>query len=187
MKASSIAFGGILTAVSLILLYLTRLLPTNTLTLLALLSFIPPIALMEKGLKTAILVYICSSMGSLLFASPHISLLYILFFGMYGIIKGFIERINKSFVEIVLKLVVFNMTFLITFFLAQGILGIDLETIFATLLSRLASLGLHSTSSFVFIYLLLQPAFLIFDYALTLLVGYYDDYIKKYIKRGLIK
>lgn len=187
MKASSIAFGGILTAISLILLYLTRLIPTNTLTLLALLSFIPPIALMEKGVKTAILVYVCSSIGSLLFAPPNISFLYILFFGIYGIIKGFIERMNKPFIEIVLKLVFFNIAFLITFFLIKAILGIDLQAIFAKLLSRIASLGLNSTSSSILIYLLLQPAFLIFDYALTLLVGYYDDYIKRYIRQGFNK
>lgn len=187
MKAGSIALGGILTAISFILLYLTRLIPTNTLTLLALLSFIPPIALMEKGVKAALLVYICTSIGSLLFASPHISLLYILFFGMYGIIKGFIERINKPFIEIILKLVFFNIAFLITFSLMNIILGINLQAMFATLLSRLASLGLHTTSNSILIYLLLQLAFFIFDYALTLLVGYYDDYIKKYVRKSLTK
>lgn len=187
MKASSIAFGGILTAISFILLYLTKLVPTNTLTLLALLSFIPPIALMEKGIKTAILVYVCSAVGSLLFASPHISLLYILFFGMYGIIKGFIERINKTFTEIVLKLVFFNITFVIISSFIKIILGIDLQTMFVTLLSRLNLLELHLVSSVVVIYLLLQLAFLIFDYALTLLVGYYDDYVRKYMRKGFTK
>lgn len=187
MKASDIAFGGILTAISLILFYLTRLIPTNTLTLLALLAFIPPIALMEKGLKTGVLVYICSGIASLLFVPLNISLLYILFFGIYGLLKGFIERINKTFIEVVLKLVFFNIALVIGFFLMKMILGIDVQVIFAKLLSKLASFGFKQTSSTVMVYLLLQPAFLVFDYALTLLVGYYDDYIRKYIKHGLSK
>ncbi len=187
MKASSIAFGGILTAISVILLYLTRLIPTNTLTLLALLSFIPPIALMEKGLKIAVLVYICTAISSFLFAPLNISLLYILLFGIYGIIKGFIERMNRPLIEVILKLVFFNIAFLVTFFLFKGLLGIDFESIFNKFLSYFSHDLLNSTSKFVIIYLLFQPAFLIYDYALTLLVGYYDDYIKKYIKQGFTK
>lgn len=187
MKASSITFGGILTAVSFILLYLIRLVPTNTLTLLTLLSFIPPIALMEKGVKTAILVYICSGIGSLFYMPLHISLLYLLFFGIYGILKGFIERINKSFIEWLLKLVWFNIVFFIGLFLLKIVLAIDLQVIFSTLLSRLAFLRLNSASTRLLLYLLLQIAFLIFDYALTLLVGYYDEYIRKYIKQGFLK
>lgn len=182
MKASSTALGGILTAISLILLYSTLLIPTNTLTILALLSFIPPIALMEKGIKLAFMVYICSSIGSLLFAPPNISLLYILFFGIYGIIKSFIERINKPLTEFILKLSFFNIAFWIIYSLIKMILGIDLQSIFSKLLSHLAPLGLTPTYSFILVYLLLQVAFLFFDYGLTLLAGYYDDFIKKYIR-----
>lgn len=184
MKAGSIAFGGVLTALSFILLYLTRLVPTNTLTLLTLLSFIPPIALMEKGLKTAMLVYICSSIGSFFYVPLHISLLYVLFFGIYGIIKGFIERINKPFVEYLLKLLCFNIVFFIGLFLIKIVSAVDLQAVFSTLLSRLAFLKFDLASSRLLLYLLLQIAFLIFDYALTLLVGYYDDYIRRYIKQG---
>ena len=187
MKATHIAFGGILTAMSLILFYLTRLIPTNTLTLLALLSFIPPIALMEKGVKTGVLVYICSSIGSFLFVPLNISILYILFFGIYGLLKGFIERLNKRFIEIVLKLVFFNIALILGFFITKVILGIDVQIIFSKLLSKLATLGLSQPMSSVVTYVLLQPAFLVFDYALTLLVGYYDDYIRKYIRQGLSK
>lgn len=184
MKASAITFGGILAAISMILLYLTTLVPTNTLTLLTLLSFIPPLALMEKGLKTAVLVYICSSIGSLLFVPINITLLYILFFGIYGIIKGFIERLNKTLLEIVLKLLFFNTIFLILLFLTKGILGLDLQNNLAQLLSYFTSNPLSSTSGFLILCLIVQPIFFIYDYALTLLVGYYDDYIRKYLRQN---
>ena len=187
MKTSAITLGGILAAISMVLLYLTTLVPTNTLTLLTLISFIPPIALMEKGLKTAMLVYICSAMGSLLFVPFNITLLYILFFGIYGIIKGFIERLNKSFLETVLKLLFFNTIFLICLLLTKGILGIDLQNNLAKLLSYFTSKPLDSTSGFLILCLIVQPVFLIYDYALTLLVGYYDDYIRKYLRHSTPK
>ena len=100
---------------------------------------------LSKLAKLGLLVYICSGIGSLLFAPLNISLLYILFFGSYGLVKGFIERLNKTFIEIVLKLVFFNISFAICLFLMKLILGIDLQAIFANLLSRLASFGLNLT------------------------------------------
>ena len=181
MKVNAITLGGILVAISIVLLYLTAFFPTNTLTLLTLLSFIPPIALMEKGLKTAMLVYTCSAIGGLLFVPVNISLLYILFFGIYGIIKGLIERLNKSFLEIVLKLLFFNAIFLILLLSIRGILGIALQNNLAKLLSYFTSKPLSSTSGLLILCLMMQPVFLIYDYALTLLVGYYHDYLKRYL------
>ena len=182
MKTSAITLGGILVAISMVLLYLTTVIPTNTLTFLTLLSFIPPIALMEKGLKTALLVYICSAIGSLIFVPFNITVLYILFFGIYGIIKGFIERFNKSFVEIVLKLLFFNAIFLILLLLMRGMLGIDVLNNLTKLLSYFTSQPLDTTWGFLILCLIVQPVFLIYDYALTLLVGHYYDYIRKYLR-----
>lgn len=182
MKTSSITFGGILTAVSFILLYFIKLIPTNTLTLLTLLSFIPPIALMEKGLKTALLVYICSGIGSLFYVPLNISLFYVLFFGIYGIIKGFIERINKPFTEWLIKFIYFNIMSIMGLLLLRVVLAVDLQVILSNFLSLIEFWDLNSTFSKLLLYLLLQIAFFIFDYALTLLVGYYDDYIRKYMK-----
>ena len=58
------------------------------------------------------------------------------FFGIYGIIKGFIERLNKSFLEIVLKLLFFNAIFLILLLAIKNILGIDLKNNLTHLLSK---------------------------------------------------
>ena len=187
MKTSAITLGGILVAISLVLLYLTTILPTNTLTLLTLLSFIPPIALMEKGLKAALLVYICSALGSLIFIPFNITLLYILFFGIYGILKGLIERVNKTLLEIILKLLFFNTIFLILLLFMRGMLGIDLQNHLAKLLSYFTASSLDTTSGFLILCLIVQPVFFIYDYALTLLVGHYDDYIRRYLRQNTSK
>lgn len=179
MKTNALTLGGILVALSILLLYLTTLLPTNTFVLLTLVSFVPPIAFMEKGLKTALLVYICTGLSSLLLIPINITLLYLLFFGLYGIIKGLIERFNKPFVEIVLKLLFFNSLFLIGVFLLSRFLGIDLQNTFITHLASIWAFHLNAHTSFLILWGLAQPIFLIYDYALTLLVGHYDDFVKR--------
>nr|WP_302598393.1 hypothetical protein [uncultured Cellulosilyticum sp.] len=175
MKANALTLGGILVALSVVLLYLSTFIPTNTLVLLTLVSFMPPIALMEKGLKTALLVYICTTLSSLLFIPLNITLLYLLFFGIYGIIKGLIERINKPFLEIVLKLLFFNSIFLISVFLLSSLLGINVLNSLMTHLTYFKTKPLNSNTRFLILFGIVQPIFLIYDYALTLLVGHYDE------------
>lgn len=184
MKASDLTLGGILVALSLILLYMMTLVPTNTLTLLTLVSFLPPIALMRSGVKTALLVYICTALSSFLFMPLNITLLYLLFFGIYGMIKGFIERMNKPFIEIVLKLLFFNIIFLISVFVFKELLGLTILNSLTKLLAYFTTQPITSTLGFLIVWGIVQPIFLIYDYALTLLVGHYDDLIKKYFRQN---
>ncbi len=184
MKTNALTLGGILVALSVVLLYLTTLFQTNTLTLLTLASFMPPIALMEKGMKPALLIYICTALSSLLFIPFNITLLYLIFFGIYGIIKGLIEHFNKPLIELILKLLFFNGIFLIGMLLLKGLFGINIQHNLSNLLAHFTNKSLNTTSGFLILWLIIQPIFLIYDYALTRLVGYYDDFIKKYLKKA---
>ena len=49
---------------------------------------------------TFLLVYIVSSLLCLLLMPPNISTLYILFFGIYGLLKYFIEKLNHLFLPL---------------------------------------------------------------------------------------
>lgn len=176
MSAKNISIGGILTALTILLLYLTLLIPTNTLTLLTLASFMVPIALIRCNLKTSILVYICSSLLSFLLLPFNIFLLYLIFFGCYGIIKSLIEGLDKLPLEWVLKLVFFNTIFFISINVARELLS---PNVFDNL-NRLADKLLPSlpSSRFLFLWLVGQLVFILFDYALTLLVDTYYKYFK---------
>lgn len=91
-KASNIATGGILIALTVVILYLTPLIPINTLGLLTITSLFVPIGLMRCNMKTSIAIYIGSSILSFLLVPLNISFLYLIFFGIYGIIKHLAEK-----------------------------------------------------------------------------------------------
>lgn len=177
MSAKNMALGGVLTALTLVILYLTLLIPTNTLTLLTLASFMVPVALMKGSIKTSIMVYVSSSILSLLLLPFNIALLYIVFFGCYGIIKYFIERLDHLPLEWLLKLIFFNIIFFISL---QVILTfIDPKTFSG--LEILISKYLPGVpyANWIVLWFLGQCAFGIFDYALTLLIDFYYTHFSK--------
>ena len=163
MKTKNITVGGISIALSLVILYLSTIIPINTIAILTIASSIIPISIIRSDIKTAISVYIITSIISFFFLPINYSILYILLFGIYGIIKYFIEKINKLYIEIILKLLFFNVMLALGYILACSIL------------SSLINIKLS-------IYILIiaaQIMFLIYDYALTIIITFYLERIHK--------
>ncbi len=164
MKESSyIAKGGLLTGLSVLFLYLAYILPTNKLAMLTLASLIIPLAILTMDIKRSLMVYTASSILILLFGLKSILLLYILFFGPYGIVKLLAERLNKTYIEIILKLIFFNASALLAYFLGKAFLFNSIEL-------RLP-LGVLLLS--------LQVFFFIYDYSLTILINFIQRRILK--------
>ncbi|EOR20852.1 hypothetical protein A500_15255 [Clostridium sartagoforme AAU1] len=105
MKIRDITVSAILIALTIIILYLNLLLPISTLSILTLASLLVPIALIKSSIKSAFSVYIISSIIGFFILPINIISLYASFFGIYGIIKYYIEKINKFYLEIILKLI----------------------------------------------------------------------------------
>ena len=163
MKAKDIALGGVLVALTIVTLYLTLLIPTNTIAIMTLASLYIPICLIRSNIKTSIFVYVASTIVSLFILPINYSIMYALFFGIYGLVKHFIERLNKIPVEIAIKLVFFNVV------LTIGLLTLEL---FGVNIDMKFSVGI--------MYLLAQPVFLVYDYALSILITmYYKKFHKK--------
>ena len=161
MKAKDIALGGILTSISLIILYFSSILPINTLTILTLASCIIPVAIIQSSIKVGLVVYGATSLLGILFLPTNIIVAYIVFFGIYGVIKHFIEKFNNLLKEIVCKLITFNLCLAIGY----GILRLLLGNI---------QIAIHP----LLLILIAQIAFLIYDYALTLIITFYLNRIK---------
>ena len=105
MKAKNIALGGILVALTSIVLYATSILPISTIAILTIASAIIPVCIIRSDIQTSIFVYISSSLIAFFLVPINISFLYFIFFGIYGIVKYFIERMRKEKIEILLKLI----------------------------------------------------------------------------------
>lgn len=161
MKSSNIAQSGIIIALTLAILYSTSLLPISTLSILTLASCLIPIAIIRTSLKSTLLIYVASSILSFFLVPINISVLYALFFGIYGIIKFFIEKLNNLILEIILKLLSFNLLLFIIYTIFKAFLGFKIQ------FSLLIFIGAA------------QIGFLIYDYALTLIISYFYNKINK--------
>lgn len=180
MKAKNIALGGILVALTTIVLYATSILPISTLAILTIASALIPVCIIRSNIKTSIFVYISSSLIAFFLVPINISFLYCIFFGVYGIIKYFIERIRKEKLEIVLKLVFFNIVFIIGFIIMQNILGINIIAGLEVLMSRFFDAS-GKTIATIILWIIAQPIFLIYDYAMTMIITFYMERIHKNI------
>lgn len=180
MKAKDIALGGILVALTTIVLYATSILPISTLAILTIASALIPVCIIRSNIQTSIFVYISSSLIAFFLVPINISFLYFVFFGLYGIIKYFIERIRKEKLEIVLKLVFFNIAFIIGFIIMQNVLGINIIAGLEVLMSRFFDTSGRTIASII-LWIVAQPIFLIYDYAMTMIITFYMERIHKNI------
>lgn len=157
MKSKYIAESGLLVALTVVVLYATSLFSISTLSLLTIASCLIPISIIRTSIKNTILVYIASSILSfILIPKINIAIYYTLFFGIYGIVKYFIEKTRKMILEILLKLISFNILLGITYLITKSFLSVIYPSISLWLLLIAA-----------------QVVFLIYDYALTLAISFF--------------
>jgi hypothetical protein len=163
-KSLNIARGGLLIALTVLLIYITSVAPTSKLTLLTVASAIIPYSIMTTGVKNSLIVYVAASILSFILApSKAEPAAYMLMFGLYGFVKFYVEALNKVVFEIILKLIYFNTTFFILYSLYTGLFT-------------------SAIGSELSIYLLIagaQIAFFIYDYAMTIVINYIR---KRFIK-----
>ncbi|MBP2032421.1 hypothetical protein J2Z42_001086 [Clostridium algifaecis] len=163
-KSKYMATGGLLTGVGIILVYLSGIVPVNKMYILAVASFIIPLSILTTNLKNTISLYISTSILSLLICGIKFTVIaYILFFGLYGLVKFYIERIRKLFIEIILKLAFFNIC-----------------TITLLYIYKLFFPGLFNIKYNIYLVIIgLQIVFLIYDYLLTLIINFINRKLNK--------
>lgn len=163
-KTSNIARGGLFTALGVIFIYLSIISPTSKLYLLGVASCIIPLSILTTSLKNSFFIYLSTGLLSLLLIGPKGNVIaYIVFFGLYGFVKYYIENLRKMPIEIILKLIFFNFSIGILYMLA-----------------KVFFIGIIKTNiSIYMILVMLQFVFLIFDYVLTMFIAYGQKHFKK--------
>lgn len=162
MKSKNMAESGILVALTLIVLFSTSILSISTLSLMTVASCLIPIAIIRTSVKNALLVYISSSILSFMLVPTNIAIYYTLFFGIYGILKHFIENFRNILLEILLKLISFNILLGITYLITKTFLGF-----------------VYPSVSLLLLWTAAQIVFLIYDYALTLAISFFLNRFNK--------
>ncbi len=165
-RIKGIALGGILLAFTVICVFLASILPTSVLSLYAISSLFIAVIIIEFGTKAGWAFYIASSILSVILV-PRLEVIpFVVFFGLYGLIKLYIERLSSRVLEYVLKLVYFNIClFFGLFFLKELILS-----------------GINLAKPIYIIAAILEVVFIVYDYVYTLFIRFYASQLKAKLK-----
>lgn len=170
MKKDSrlIAFGGIMAALSLVLMLLTAVIPIMDYGLPAICGFLMTLVVIECGDRIALICYAAVSLLSLvLVPSKESAILYLILLGWYPIAKRRIEMLRRPVLEWILKLLCMMIPVGIASGIAVALLGV--EGFFGELLSPVM-IGAF--------YLAAIAVFVIYDLALTKLITAYIQVLR---------
>lgn len=119
---NKITLGAILSAFSLMLLLGAQIIPGVELTFYALASVLPAFMIIEMKGKGGFALYIVVSLLAFFLLPNKLAVIpYIMFFGIYGIIKYYIEKLNSPVMQILAKAVVFMGMFTVAYFFSKGL------------------------------------------------------------------
>lgn len=166
-RTKRIALNGILGALAVICLLLAAILPTNRISLYALSSFFIAISIIENGIKAGWIFYGATSLLAFIVVPDKLGLIpYAVFFGLYGIVKYYIEKLNRIVFEYILKFVYFNACMGIAVFAASEFLGYPLTS------------GLP----WWLLIIILEMVFFAYDFVYTLFINYYREKLRTKLK-----
>lgn len=110
MKTSrKVALGGMVTAVSVMLMFLTGVFPFATFALPGIAGLLLIMVVIEMGCRQAVVVYVAVSILAV-FITPdrEAALFYVIFLGYYPIVKSKLEQLKSRVVEYILKFALFT-------------------------------------------------------------------------------
>ena len=163
-KALNIAKGGLLTALTIIFLYISSIVPTSRVFFMALAALMIPISIISTNIKNSVVVYAAASLLSLILNLRGTAFMYIVFFGLYGFVKYYVERLRKIALEFILKLSFFDFCVYLIY-LIYKIFTFDLPKVNIPIYYAIA---------------VLQVGFIIYDYSMTILISSMNKRLKHF-------
>ena len=172
MKSSntrSIAFGGVLSSLLIILIVLSSYIPTNRLSIFFIMSLIGMIIIFEFNTFLYMLVFVCvSALGFLMMGNKVLIVPYVSFFGIYPLVKLFIEKLNRLALEFVIKIIFFVVVLSVSYIIW----------------GRLLIPEIKSVKDYLWIIPILSIIlFILYDILLSKCMDYYNYRLRKYIRR----
>ena len=124
-SVGKIAYASMFVAISVVVCVIAGMFQTMSLAITALAGLIAAISLLLCGFKYSLLVYIATSILSILLVpNKECAVYYVLLFGHYPMTKLLIERIGKRFVSWLVKILVANALCVAEMLIAAYVLGV---------------------------------------------------------------
>lgn len=163
-KTSAIALGGICLALTLIFIFAGSIVPGIELTLFAISSLFVAVMVIESGVSAGLILYAAAVILGIFIVPNKLAMIpYAFFFGYYGILKFFIEKISSGLSQIIIKAAFFAAL------LCVGLMGFK----------ELMLGSIHLPDYPVWILILAGILImLVYDYIYTLLINFYIKRIK---------
>ena len=115
--AGRVALTGVLTALSLVFLWISAVAPTGRLGLVAIAGVFPAGAVVSAGLGAGFFCYGATGLlGLILLPAKGCAVLYLIFFGLWPMVKSMLERLPSRVMEWAGKLLVCNLALSVVWF-----------------------------------------------------------------------
>jgi hypothetical protein len=165
-KIKSITLSGILLAFTVICVFLAANLPTSRLSLYSVSSLFISVIIIEFGAKAGWSFYLASAVLSSVLI-PRLEVIpFVVFFGIYGLVKLYSEKLPGRVAEYAAKVIYFNICLVLgLFFLKELVLN-----------------GVGFTMPIYIAAALLEVVFIVFDYVYTLFIRFYASKLKPILK-----
>ncbi len=172
-QSSKCALGGIVAAVSLVLMISVAIVPFLTYALPAAAGLMIVFMVIEADKKWAFGVYSAVAiLGMLLVPDKEVAVMYLAFFGYYPIIKSVYEEKLGTVIGWILKILTFVVTMVVSYALMMKFMGVTIdETEEFGVMAIPFLLGLGAF------------AFIMYDIALTKMITLYVMKWQKHFKR----
>lgn len=168
MNIKRLTTVAILSALSVVFIYLASIIPTGRLALIAVAGILPAAAVVAHGLRSGVYCFVVTAFLSLLIVpSKGSALVYTVIFGHYPVLKCLIEKLHNIPLEWLLKLLLFN-TLLTVCILA-------FKSLFMTVMPS-------ALSTTLLIYIAGNIAFAAYDLCFSGIITAYGRLIKKIMK-----
>lgn len=167
--AYRITLPAMLLAMTLVFIYISTIVPTVSISFLFIASIFVSALMVEKEPILAVIVFFAATILGFIIVSDKMRMIpYVLFFGHYGIVKYYIEKVHNIVLRYAVKLVYFNAALIAAYFIIPKLLvSADISAI----LPPWALL------------LIAQPIFIIYDVVFSWIANYYYKNIRKYLIR----
>lgn len=164
LKSKGVAYLGVLLGLNQLFIILSSVIETNTIILMAAAALIVGVVVVEFGGKTGIIFYMASCISGFFLTFNKVEIItYICFFGIYSIIKHYIEtKILNKYISYAMKIAAFNISLLFMYIIVKLFINLPLQW---------------------WLILAAQVLFIIYDYVFTIFINQYINSIKPKIGR----
>ena len=165
--------SSIVAALALFLMIIAGIIPIGTYAVPVIASLLYIVLVREIGYGWAIMAYAVTSVMSLILcADKETAINFILFFGYYPILKTVFDKIKLKVLNLIIKLIIFNIAMITVFYIAKFLFMIpDSSYVVFGFYIPWAILAFGNI------------VFVIYDYALTGLIAQYDRHWSNIIRK----